>query len=60
MFSNFKFGFYKRPYLYVCVNYMSICVSWAFSSPWSEEESAKIHGTDDHMGTMNFVNTCSL
>lgn len=42
------------------LTYMSICVSWAFSSPWNAEESARIHGTDDHMGTMNFVKTCSL
>lgn len=40
--------------------YMSICVSCAFSSPWSPEDSARIHGTDSHLGTMNFVNTCSL
>lgn len=42
------------------LTYMSICVLWVFSSPWSPEESARIHGTDGHLGTMNFVKTCSL
>lgn len=53
-------GFIKDLFCMDVLTYMSVCVSCAFRSPWSSEESARTHGTDDHMGTMNFVKTCSL